>query len=108
MTGMFYRIENENKEGPYNYGSDWQERDHNHSEISPTPCKDKYKKGVGYDGMCGKICGFKSIKQLEQWFCDQELNNLEAQGFHIILVEGENATIFERQVIFDRIEENAA
>lgn len=105
MKGIFFRIENDKGQGPYlnEIVNKWKTESHDNNSEHPTPYYDSWIDGVKFKDMEGRICGFKSLTQLEAWFTSQELSSLSKLGFHVETIEGQDATIFEHQVIFNKV-----
>ena len=95
-----YRVENYQGEGPYTslghrYWSDRSHDDDNH----PSPQGESlniYKEGY--------ICGFISLRQLNDWFNQQELKKLKELGYtiHKVTPKKGSTLVGKKQAIFIR------
>ena len=108
---VIFRIENEQKLGPYyaTYDSKWQTKDHGESKKTPGPSADKIQntnKPLNSILKNSHLFGFKSLEQLKKWFSKKELKNLHNKGF--LLAEIQCATKYIRlggkQLVFKDID----
>lgn len=108
---IIYRVEHpRSKKGPYNSKSiswDWQTGNHNKSRNKhPTPDLDfKKKDSQEFFSKKNYIFGFKSLKQLKNWFNNRELKRLESKGCKIykIKIDGRSKVLLgKRQLAFKR------
>ena len=107
MIGTVFRVEHEDTgQGCYRqqYGGDFVDKmGNNHSntlDIHPPPQKDI---GIDRYSVDGEFCGFKDMKQLQKWFTNFELRELEKLGYIIMTIENAEITVIgEKQVLFHR------
>lgn len=83
--------------GPYqtflfDFGK-WTTRSHNDNNIHPEPYSERLI-------VTGKVCGFKTRKQLHQWFSKAELKRLNRLGFRIRRYEAIDAELGVKQMVF--------
>jgi len=92
-TQTIYRVQNDNGEGPYIADDKSPERRDMidaHNESHPTPELDE-DIGRGMTDSAEK-CGFDSMLQLTDWFCQEELDMLEDDGFFIFEIHNAHIT----------------
>lgn len=80
----FYRVEDENGQGPYRRTSPLRNqicKDHNTGDRWPDPWED----GIDFDVM-GHVCGFPSMDALRDWF-EGWGDRLVQAGFHLNVYE---------------------
>ena len=80
-TVLVFRVENENKQGPYCTGLSNPLRDHPHRiDIHPTPEED----GMGFVPFGVYRFGFQSFEKFREWFFHpMGRNSLNKSGFHL-------------------------
>ena len=110
---VIFRIENEQKLGPYyaTYDSKWQTKDHDKHPSTPGPnrdilknCKNNTPLSTTFNEDIHKF-GFKSLWQLKRWFNKQERLNLFHAGFTItkITISPKYVILAKKQLIFKDI-----
>lgn len=114
---IVYRIEHpRTKRGPYNtsdnFDTHWCYRSHDNSPKRPTPLKDfNAKDSIDFYENEDFVCGFKSIKQLTQWFRKIELNRIQDNGCKIYkmridgrsrILKGKKQLAFKKQYILKK------
>lgn len=100
-----YRIENKDKKGPYFYGTDcWMGRKvHFMSKKHPSPYQDKLLRNKLRNlPFLQWRFGFKTMKQLKQWFTEKEIKNLKGYGFQIVKLDipEKHIIVGDKQVMF--------
>ena len=105
---IIYRIEDKNGEGPYHGDIDsslWRKEKHCYETGRPIPSKD----GVnGFDfyktfNADKHLFGFSSMKQLKEWFCDEEIEKLYEFGYNIYEFEIDSIDLeLDHQIVFDK------
>lgn len=109
-----YRVEKEDGEGPYFWSaSRWTRRTHSSMSGHPNPYDDEGLKHwlnmiksvnpeLLEDYARKYSFGFKSMKDLEAWFNEDELKNLKKLGFNIVVyaVDIKNVIAGHKQVMF--------
>lgn len=89
MLAEFVRIENTEGKGPYNtYHNVRSIFTHNSCNGHPSPHDDD----MGYGPFDGRIFGFVSVNAMCEWFTEEELVELENNGFEIVSVIAESDT----------------
>jgi hypothetical protein len=103
-----YRVQNEEQKGPYcvtdeDVGEETKEKlnkillSHGRNKKNPTPIKDK---GIRRYTDSNEYCGFKSMKQLMEWFTEKELKDLKKFGFNVEKIQGEIVAEGAKQILF--------
>lgn len=99
---IVYRIEHpEDGMGPYkglNECVNWQETPHDESARTPVPVYDFDDKYWPYIMNEYLIFGFKSIRQLANWFTKTELETIFSYGYTIVTFESNNVIEGKNQV----------
>jgi hypothetical protein len=87
-----YRVENENKLGPYTCDITWLCNKHNGEARHPSPYFDK---GLERRPAVNELCAFKNLQQALNWFTVSDLRKLKKEHFELkainarIVAEGE-------------------
>lgn len=101
-----YRIETTRKVGPYrsDFADKWRFRYHG-GKTHPNVWEDfKNKDAERFFRTGNWNCGFKSKKQLKNWFIQSELKRLLKLGFKIVKIIPKKTIYGKKQVMFkDRI-----
>jgi hypothetical protein len=92
---LFYRVENNEKKGPYRFNSsnglqqhickDSDKKLNKYLQTHPGPWSDPLLKDIYYKkGISDFIFGFESLEKVKAWFClKAEIKFLKANDFHI-------------------------
>lgn len=111
-----YRVEDENKEGPYINKMfscrDWSENTDIHwdKDTHPTRGVDMFlyklhdRDDLNSYELDDFICAFDSMEQLNEWFTEQEIEDLNEYGFNIVKYDIDDKYILEgnskKQIMF--------
>lgn len=98
---MLHRVQNERGTGPYGMDSNmdlmWRHCD---DTRHPPPQRDQ---GIDRRINTDEFCGFRSEAQLKEWFTDQEISMMVANGFRIVQVKGLITAVGKKQLLFKKV-----
>lgn len=102
-TKIIYRIQDQNRLGPYRNEAIRYEILDSHSNgdgrrTHPTPCDDMGRYIEKYEK-----CGFLSLHFLLKWFSPMEIQKLEKKGYFITPVKGMITSVGNFQVLFEEV-----
>jgi hypothetical protein len=108
MKITVFRIEGENKNGPYSKYFSWKHQDHG-DDNHPTPKEEVFVEGdlnlleQMQSGSCIH-CAFKDLKQMKDWFNSDELEAMSKNNFRLKTyeVDKKDCCFFQKQLIFNR------
>lgn len=106
---VVWRVENEYGEGPYHSSEglrtmkQWQERPHTPENGCPGPYEDGFtEKAIDMMIRRKVSCGFRSERQLKDWFTPFELTMLATFGFKPKKVLAKKVFLGRHQIMFVR------
>ena len=101
---LFYRVENEYGEGPYRGNISFSFYEKHNNSLHPSPWLDNFNKKIPKD-ISHLVFGFSSMKQLKDWFSEEDRLELDRKDFKVnvyVIEEDDEFYISSSQAMADR------